>query len=78
MKFDVIVIFGGVEFISDKVLNLLKDNGGRLITVFYNFNMVGKIGIIKKIKGKLSKKYYLDSNTPILNDFKKIKKKFVF
>ena len=40
--------------------------------------MVGKIGIIKKIKGKLSKKYYLDSNTPILNDFKKIKKEFVF
>ena len=78
MKFDVIVIFGGVEFISDKVLNLLKDNGGRLITVFYNFNMVGKVGIIKKIKGKLSKKYYLDSNTPILNDFKKIKKEFVF
>ena len=78
MKFDVIVIFGGIEFISDKVLSLLKDNGGRLITVFYNFNMVGKVGIIKKIKGKLSKKYYLDSNTPILNDFKKIKKKFVF
>ena len=69
IKFDAIIIFGGVEFISNKVLNLLKNNGGRLITVFYNSSMVGKVGIIKKIKGKVSKRYYLNSNTSILDDF---------
>ena len=78
IKFDAIIIFGGVEFISNKVLNLLKNNGGRLITVFYNSSMVGKVGIIKKIKGKVSKKYYLNSNTPLLDDFRRSKKEFIF
>tara|TARA_B100001013_G_scaffold335323_1_gene253682 strand:- start:873 stop:1535 length:663 start_codon:yes stop_codon:yes gene_type:complete len=77
-KFDSIFIFGGVEFISNKVLDLLKSDGGKLITVFYHSDMVGKIGIIKKIKGKLYKKYYYDSNTPILNDFRKNRKEFIF
>ena len=65
-------------YISKKVTNLLKDSGGRLISVFYNLNTTGKIGVIKKIKGKISKRYYFDSNTPILNEFKKNKKEFYF
>ena len=78
IKFDAILIFGGVEYISKKVIDLLKDSGGRLISVFYNLNTTGKIGIIKKIKGKTSKRYYFDSNTPILDEFKKNKKEFYF
>ena len=53
IKFDLIFIFGGVEFIPRNILELLKDDGGRLITVLYkNTEKLGKIYLIKKIKKK--------------------------
>ena len=53
IKFDLIFIFGGVEFIPKNILELLKDDGGRLITVLYkNTEKLGKIYLIKKIKKK--------------------------
>ena len=77
-KIDVIFIFGGVEVIPDILFNSLKSNGGLLITVLYDNNKTGKIHIAKKIKGKLSKRNYISAQTPILKDFKKNKKEFIF
>ncbi|PPR35578.1 MAG: Protein-L-isoaspartate O-methyltransferase [Alphaproteobacteria bacterium MarineAlpha6_Bin4] len=76
-KFDFIFIFGGVEFIPINLFKLLKNNGGTLITVLYNNSGLGKIHIIKKIKGKISRSNYISAQTPILNDFKKVKKEFI-
>ena len=76
-KFDIIFIFGGVQIISERILDLLNDNGGRLITVLYNFNNTGKIGVITKINGKISQRKYSDAQTPIINDFRNNKKQFI-
>jgi len=79
IKFDLIFIFGGVEFIPKNILELLKDDGGRLITVLYkNTEKLGKIYLIKKIKKKITSRFYMVSHTPILSDFRKNKKEFIF
>ena len=60
-------------------LELLKDDGGRLITVLYkNTEKLGKIYLIKKIKKKITSRFYMGSHTPILSDFRKNKKEFIF
>ena len=78
-KYDAIFIFGGVEFIPKNILELLKENGGRLITVLYkDSDKLGRIYLIKKIRNKISAKFYIETHTPILEDFKKNKKEFIF
>ena len=78
-KYDAIFIFGGVEFIPKNILELLKENGGRLITVLYkDSDKLGRIYLIKKIRNKISAKFYIEPHTPILEDFKKNKKEFIF
>ena len=76
-KFDIIFIFGGVQYIPNNLLNCLKNDEGTLITVLYN-NDIGKIHIVKKIRGKISKTNYINAQTPILKEFQKIKKEFIF
>ena len=51
--------------------------GGSLITVLYDNNNVGKIHIVKKINGKISRTNNIDVQTPILKEFKKEKKEFI-
>jgi len=76
-KFDIIFIFGGVQYIPSILLDSLKNDGGVLITVLYHNNDVGKIHIIKKLNGKISRKNYIIAQTPILKEFKKTKKEFI-
>ena len=53
-KFDLIFIFCGVEHIPSNLYECLKNNGGSLITVFYE-NNIGKIHVAKKLENKISK-----------------------
>ena len=52
-KFDLIFIFCGVEHIPSNLYECLKNNGGSLITVFYE-NNIGKIHVAKKLENKIS------------------------
>ena len=76
-KFDIIFIFGGVQYIPPNLLDLLKNDGGTLITVLYDNNDVGKIHIVKKSNGKISKTNYITAQTPVLKDFQKTRKEFI-
>ena len=76
-KFDIIFIFGGVQYIPVNLFDSLKDDGGSLITVLYNNNDVGKIHIVKKSNGKISKTNYITAQTPVLKDFQKTRKEFI-
>ena len=53
-KFDIIFIFGGVQYIPANLFDSLKSDGGSLITVLYDNNDIGKIHIVKKLNGKIS------------------------
>ena len=76
-KFDIIFIFGGVQRIPANLFDSLKNDGGTLITVLYDNNNVGKIHIVKKINGKISRTNNIGVQTPILKEFKKKKKEFI-
>ena len=76
-KFDIIFIFGGVQYIPTNLLDSLNNNGGTLITVLYDNNDVGKIHIVKKSNGKISKTNYITAQTPVLKDFQKTTKEFI-
>ena len=75
--FDIIFIFGGVQYIPTNLLDSLSNNGGTLITVLYDNNDVGKIHIVKKSNGKISRTNYITAQTPILKEFQKTKKEFI-
>ena len=76
-KFDIIFIFGGVQRIPDNLFDSLKNDGGTLITVLYDDNDIGKIHIVKKLNGKISRTNYISAQTPILKEFQKIRKEFI-
>ena len=76
-KFDIIFIFGGVQYIPTNLFDSLKNDGGTLITVLYDNNDVGKIHIVKKSNGKISRTNYITAQTPILKEFQKTKKEFI-
>ena len=76
-KFDIIFIFGGVQHIPDNLFDSLKNDGGTLITVLYDDNDIGKIHIVKKLNGKISRTNYISAQTPILKEFQKIRKEFI-
>jgi len=76
-KFDIIFIFGGVQHIPDNLFDSLKNDGGTLITVLYDDNDIGKIHIVKKLNGKISRTSYISAQTPILKEFQKIRKEFI-
>ena len=76
-KFDIIFIFGGVQYIPTNLFDSLKNDGGTLITVLYDNNDVGKIHIVKKSNGKISKTNYITAQTPVLKDFQKTTKEFI-
>ena len=48
-KFDIIFIFGGVQYIPANLFDSLKSDGGSLITVLYDNNDIGKIHVVKKV-----------------------------
>ena len=75
-KFDLIFIFCGVEHIPSNLYECLKNNGGSLITVFYE-NNIGKIHVAKKLENKISRKSYINAQTPIIKEFKKTKREFI-
>jgi len=77
-KFDIIFIFGGVQYIPANLFDSLKSDGGSLITVLYDNNYIGKIHIVKKINGKISRTNYISAQTPILKEFQKTTKEFIF
>tara|TARA_B100000029_G_scaffold222085_1_gene219816 strand:+ start:1511 stop:2164 length:654 start_codon:yes stop_codon:yes gene_type:complete len=68
IKFDIIFIFGGVQYIPSFLLRLLKPNTGRLITIIYK-NNIGKINIVKNDKNIISNETFFTVHTPILNEF---------
>ena len=77
-KFDIIFIFGGVQYIPVNLFDSLKNDGGSLITVLFNNNDVGKIHIVKKLNGIISRINYISAKTPILKEFCKTTKEFIF
>ena len=77
-KFDIIFIFGGVQYVPANLFDSLKSDGGSLITVLYDNNDIGKIHIVKKINGKISRTNYISAQTPILKEFQKTTKEFIF
>ena len=77
-KFDIIFIFGGVQYIPTNLFDSLKNDGGTLITVLYDNNDIGKIHIVKKLNGKISRTNNISAQTPILKDFQKSRKEFIF
>ena len=62
-KFDLIFIFCGVEHIPSNLYECLKNNGGSLITVFY--------------ENKISRKSYINAQTPVIKEFKKTNREFI-
>ena len=76
-KFDIIYIFGGVEYIPVGLFDSLKNDGGSLVTVLYDNAQIGKIHIVKKINGKISKTNFITAQTPLLKEFQKTTKEFV-
>ena len=77
-KFDIIFIFGGVQYIPANLFDSLKSDGGSLITVLYDNNDIGKVHIVKKLNGKISRTNYISAQTPILKEFQKTTKEFIF
>ena len=77
-KFDIIYIFGGVENIPIGLFESLKNDGGCLVTVLYDNTQIGKIHIVKKINGKISKTNFITAQTPILKEFQRTTKEFIF
>ena len=77
-KFDIIFIFGGVQYIPANLFDSLKSDGGSLITVLYDNNDIGKIHIVKKFNGKISRANYIFAQTPVLKEFQKTTKEFIF
>ena len=76
-KFDIIYIFGGVENIPIGLFESLKNDGGCLVTVLYDNTQIGKIHIVKKINGKISKTNFITAQTPVLKEFQKTTKEFI-
>ena len=70
-KFDIIYIFGGVENIPIGLFESLKNDGGCLVTVLYDNTQIGKIHIVKKINGKISKSNFITAQTPVLKEFQR-------
>ena len=77
-KFDIIYIFGGVENIPIGLFESLKNDGGCLVTVLYDNTQIGKIHIVKKINGKISKTNFITVQTPVLKEFQRTTKEFIF
>ena len=77
-KFDIIYIFGGVENITIGLFESLKNDGGCLVTVLYDNTQIGKIHIVKKINGKISKTNFITAQTPVLKEFQRTTKEFIF
>ena len=77
-KFDIIFIFGGVQYIPTNLFDSLKNDGGTLITVLYDNNDIGKIHIVKKINGKISQTNFITAQTPVLKEFQRKTKEFIF
>ena len=76
-KFDIIYIFGGVEYIPVGLFDSLKNDGGSLVTVLYDNAQIGKIHIVKKINGKISKTNFITAQTRLLKEFQKTTKEFI-
>ena len=77
-KFDIIYIFGGVQNIPIGLFESLKNDGGSLVTVLYDNAQIGKIHIVKKINGKISKTNFITAQTPVLKEFQRTTKEFIF
>jgi len=77
-KFEIIYIFGGVENIPIGLFESLKNDGGCLVTVLYDNTQIGKIHIVKKINGKISKTNFITAQTPVLKEFQRTTKEFIF
>tara|TARA_B100001123_G_scaffold181734_1_gene208116 strand:+ start:113 stop:769 length:657 start_codon:yes stop_codon:yes gene_type:complete len=76
-KFDLIFILGGVQHIPNILFDSLKDDGGSLLTVLYDNKDIGRIHMIKKSKGNISRTNHIFAQTPLLNEFKKTTKEFI-
>ncbi len=68
--YDNILIEGGVNFVPERILNQLADNG-KLVTVEVDEGNIGKAVIFKKQKNNYSKSFLFDANVPLLDVFKK-------
>ena len=67
-----------MQYIPVNLFDSLKSDGGSLITVLYDNNDIGKIHVVKKLNGKISRTNYISAQTPVLKDFKKKTKEFIF
>ena len=67
-----------MQYIPVNLFDSLKSDGGSLITVLYDNNDIGKIHVVKKLNGKISRTNYISVQTPVLKDFKKKTKEFIF
>ena len=73
---DCIFIEGGVNYVSNKILNQLSENG-RLVAVEIKESNVGKATLYERHGKEFVKKYLFDAYVPFFEDFKE-KQKFNF
>ncbi|AHC73846.1 protein-L-isoaspartate O-methyltransferase, putative [Candidatus Endolissoclinum faulkneri L5] len=75
--YDIIIIDGGVETISQSLLDKLSDKG-RLVTVEYDLpNGPGIAVLYEKVKSHIGRRVLFNANTPLLSNFR-TKTRFVF
>ncbi len=74
--YDCIFIEGGVNYISNEILNQLSENG-RLVAVEIKESHVGKAILYQRHGKEFVKKFLFDAHVPLFEDFKE-KQKFNF
>ena len=74
--YDCIFIEGGVNYVSNEILNQLSENG-RLVAVEIKESHVGKAILYQRYGKEFLKKYLFDAYVPFFEDFKE-KQKFNF
>ena len=74
--YDCIFIEGGVNYVSNEILNQLSENG-RLVAVEIKESNVGKATLYQRYGKEFVKKYLFDAYIPFFEDFKE-KQKFNF
>lgn len=74
--YDVIVIGGAVEFIPEAITDQLAE-GGRLATVLFDAEGLGRAILVQRINGRLSQRVLFDANSKPLKEFQKAAE-FVF
>tara|TARA_A100001011_G_scaffold378511_1_gene443339 strand:+ start:187 stop:843 length:657 start_codon:yes stop_codon:yes gene_type:complete len=73
--YDAIIIEGGVNFVTEEILNQLK-LGGRIVAIFIN-GVVGECRLGFKTSSGVIWRFGFNAAAPILNDFKN-ESKFIF